>query len=119
MTYFLPFFPAFAGTSGLVLGGRPMRTSRMRSRVSGGYIVALIKGLIPAAWILCRTVFSDMPSFSANSGTVIPSISKILKISDNIDKQSRAPEKSHHASRRFLATGGGGEGVVAQAPLFY
>jgi hypothetical protein len=50
-----------------------------------------------------------MPSFSANSGTVIPSISKILKISDNIDKQSRAPEKSHHASRRFLTTGGGGK----------
>jgi hypothetical protein len=75
----------FAAGFGFTLGGRPFPgTLRMASRAEAGYTGECVIGLIPAIISRCRTVVSFIPSFSAISATVKPSI---FNISENLTEK--------------------------------
>jgi hypothetical protein len=65
------YLPGFFPASGF-FGGLPIGASRMRSRVSGGYIASRVIGLIPAWKTRCLTVLGGMPNFRAISRIVQP-----------------------------------------------
>jgi len=103
--YFLGFFAGASGTgSGLALGGLPLPgTLRMASRADLSYNDSFVIGLTPARNSLNFAVLRLIPSISAISEAVYPSI---LIVSDYITKELKNIVQKLHISIRLYSNFG-------------